>query len=113
MHGCRLQPRGIVLGYMHADYQAFDSAYRGIAAYVYETVGEGHEITVGDILERTGHPSLLVDSVLDLWVSKELIQMVRTMGGTDSDTVWHVSPLLEEEAQLNNGSLLSPDRPGC
>ena len=95
---CRLRPQGIVIGLMHANYREVETAYREIAAYVYETVGEGNQISVGEILEGTGRSSLLVNAVLDIWDSRDLIKIARTMGGTSSDTVWQASPLLEEEA---------------
>ena len=97
--GCRIGPQGIVIGLMHANYQEVETAYKEIAAYIYEAVGpEGNQISVGEILETTGHSSLLVNPVLDIWDNRDLIKIVRTLGGTASDTVWQVSPLLEEEA---------------
>ena len=96
---CRIGPQGIVIGLMHANYQEVETAYKEIAAYIYEAVGpEGNQISVGEILETTGHSSLLVNAVLDIWDNRDLIKIVRTLGGTASDTVWQVSPLLEEEA---------------
>ena len=96
---CRIGPQGIVIGLMHANYQEVETAYKEIAAYIYEAVGpEGNQISVGEILEATGHSSLLVNAVLDIWDNRDLIKIVRTLGGTASDTVWQVSPLLEEEA---------------
>ncbi len=96
---CRVGPRGIVLGLMHDNRQEVEAAYREIAAFVYEAVGlEGKQISVGMILEGTGRPSLLVNAILDVWESGDLIEMSRTMGGIASDSVFRVSPLLEEEA---------------
>ena len=96
---CRVSPEGIVLGLMHANRHGVEAAYGEIAAYVYEVVGlEGNQTSVGEILEGTGHSSLLVNAVLDIWADRDLVGMSRTMGGTASDTVFRVSPLLEEEA---------------
>ena len=96
---CRIDPSGIVIGLMHSNYQEVENAYRELAAYVYERGGrDGNQISVGEILEQTGHSSLLVNAVLDIWDSRDLIQISRTLGGTASDRIWQVSPLLEEEA---------------
>lgn len=96
---CRVGPEGIFVGLMHTNRHEVEAARREIAAYVYGTVGpEGNQISVGQILEGTGHSSLLVNALLDIWASSDLIQLSRTMGGTASDRVYRVSPLLEEEA---------------
>ena len=96
---CRVGPEGIVVGFMHANRHEFEAAYKNIAAYVYRAAGlEGNQTSVGKILEGTGHSSLLVNAILDIWDSRDLIKMSRTMGGTASDRVFQVSPLLEEEA---------------
>ena len=96
---CRVGPEGIFVGLMHTNRHEVEAAYQEMAAYVYEAVGlEGNQISVSQILEGTGHSSLLVNAVLDIWASKDLIQISRTMGGTASDRVFRVSPLLEEEA---------------
>ena len=96
---CRVGPEGIFVGLMHSNRHKVEATYQEIAAYVYEAVAvEGNQISVGQILEGTGHSSLLVNAVLDIWASRELIQISRTMGGTASDRVYRVSPLLEEEA---------------
>ena len=96
---CRVGPGGIFIGLMHTNRHEVEAARREIAAYVYEAVGlEGNQISVGQILEGTGHSSLLVNALLDIWASSDLIQLSRTMGGTASDRVYRASPLLEEEA---------------
>ena len=96
---CRVVPEGIVVGFMHANRHEFEAAYKDIAAYVYRAAGlEGNQTSVGKILEGTGHSSLLVNAILDIWDSRDLIKISRTMGGTASDRVTQVSPLLEEEA---------------
>lgn len=96
---CRVGPEGIFVGLMHTSRHEVEAAYQEIAAYVYGAVGlEGNQISVGEILEGTGHSSLLVNAVLDIWASGDLIQISRTLGGTESDTVFRVSPLLEEVA---------------
>ena len=96
---CRVGPEGVVLGLKHTNRHEFEAAYKEIAAYVYRAAGlEGNQTSVGKILEGTGHSSLLVNAVLDIWASRDLIQISRTMGGTASDRVFGVSPLLEEEA---------------
>ena len=96
---CRVGPQGIAIGLMHANRHGFEAARKEIAAYVYEAVGlEGNQISVGEILEGTGHSSLLVNALLDIWDSEDLIEISRTMGGKASDRVTRVSPLLEEEA---------------
>ena len=96
---CRVGPEGIFVGLMLTNRHEVEAAYREIAAYVYEAAGlESNQISVGEILEGTGHSSLLVNAVLDIWASGDLIQISRTMGGTASDRVFGVSPLLEEEA---------------
>ena len=96
---CRVGPEGIFAGLMYTNRHEVEAAYKETAAYVYEAVGlEGNQISVGEILEGTGHSSLLVNAVLDIWASRDLIEISRTMGGTASDRVYRVSPLLEEEA---------------
>ena len=96
---CRVGPQGIAIGLMHTNRHEFEAAYKDIAAYVCRAAGlEGNQTSVGKILEGTGHSSLLVNAVLDIWASGDLIQISRTMGGTASDRVFGVSPLLEEEA---------------
>lgn len=96
---CRVGPEGILTGLIHTNPHEVQAAYKEMAAYVHESVGlEGNQTSVGEILEGTGHSSLLVNAVLDIWASRDLIQISRTMGGTASDTVFGVSPLLEEEA---------------
>ena len=96
---CRIGARGVILALLHSDYQQFEVAYREAARIVNsEVAAQDKQLSVGDIVQATGQPALLVNAILDAWDESGLIKMVRTMGGIESDTVWHASPLLEEEA---------------
>ena len=98
LDSCRIGSRGVLLSMMHSDYQRLDVALREVADLVYRVVAsEGKQLSVGEIIRATGYPSLLVNAVLDHWDQTELIQVVRTLGGIESDTVWQASPLLQEE----------------
>ena len=96
---CRIGARGVLVALLHSDYQQFEVAYREMARIIYsEVASQDKQLSVGDIVQATGQPTLLVNAILDVWDERGLIKLSRTMGGIESDTVWHASPLLEEEA---------------
>ena len=83
---------------LHANYQEVETAYKEIAAYIYEAVGpEGNQISVGEILEATGHSSLLVNAVLDIWDNR-VSRRVAIVGHRESETVIGSLPVLDRQA---------------
>ena len=95
---CNVTSQGILFFMARSDLSKFEAAYERVARYIYNTVGmEGHQRSVLEIAEDTGESPVLVDALVDLWATRDLVKTAAVRPQFRS-VVWEASPLLEEES---------------